>query len=317
MADANPDLAVELQRTRSLLEQEQRRSSGLAEELRHTKEHHLSVLNREKVDLENQLEVEQEFIVNKLMKRLEQLKQDKQKLANEVEFEEEYLVNNLQKRLQQLNSEKVNLESKLEVEQEYIVNKLQKKLEELSMEKSKLNLEKVDLENQLEAEQEYIVNKLQKQVEKLGREKRNLAKEKSELQRQVTDLAASVDKLNRDKIALENQMEMEEEGIVNRLQRQLEQLMSGYRLMEQKLETCGFSAKDLGPLAIDNNTEWVYGRSPKKADSMRFCGARRERPTSASSASASTLLPFRAASLGEAYPRSSFKKATSAPINLT
>lgn len=37
--------------------------------------------------------------MNKLSKRLNQLKREKQNLANEVEQEEEYLVNNLQKRL--------------------------------------------------------------------------------------------------------------------------------------------------------------------------------------------------------------------------
>ena len=71
----------------------------------------------------------------------------------------------------------------------------------------------IDLENQLEAEQEYILNKLQKQVDKLAGEKGALAKEKSDLQRQITDLGASVERLNRDKVVLEQQMEMEEENI--------------------------------------------------------------------------------------------------------
>ena len=75
-----------------------------------------------------QVEQEEEFITNKLMKRLQQLKNEKQVLANEVEQEEEYLVNTLQKRLHKLNGEKVDLENQLEVEQEYIVNKLQKKV---------------------------------------------------------------------------------------------------------------------------------------------------------------------------------------------
>jgi hypothetical protein len=140
-------------------------------------------------------------------------------------------------------------------------------------------------------------------VEKLGGEKVGLQREKSDLQRQVTDLAACVDKLNRDKVALEQQMEMEvgggggggggrgrgwgwavvvqggggcaaadtrrarrralanaappcpacsptsphhtsphtsphlqEENIVNRLQRQLEASTHNYRLLEQRLE---------------------------------------------------------------------------------
>lgn len=48
---------------------------------------------------QKQVEQEEEFLVNKLSKRLNQLKREKQTLANEVEQEEEYLVNNLQKRL--------------------------------------------------------------------------------------------------------------------------------------------------------------------------------------------------------------------------
>jgi coiled-coil domain-containing protein 6 len=244
------------------LELEKRRNKSICEELRLTKEQNLQV--------QKQVEQEEEYITNKLMKRLEQLKNEKQVLVNEVEQEEEYLVNNLHKRLEKLNTEKVDLENRLEVEQEYIVNKLQKKLDELSQEKSKLNLEKVNLENQLEAEQEYIVNKLQKQVERLGKEKRALQKEKADMQRQVTDLAGAVDKLNRDKVALENQMEMEEEGIVNRLQRQLEQLLTSYRVLEQKLEARGISVKELGNCPpIDTDTEWVYSRSPSKGTASR------------------------------------------------
>jgi len=60
-----------------------------------------------------QVEQEEEFITNKLMKRLQQLKDEKQTLANEVEHEEEYLVNTLQKRLEKLNGEKVDLENQL------------------------------------------------------------------------------------------------------------------------------------------------------------------------------------------------------------
>eukprot|EP00891_Asterochloris_glomerata_P000973 jgi/Astpho2/973/Aster-00804 len=176
---------------------------------------------------------EEEFITNKLMKHLEQLKKEKQVLATEVSLaplhnhaahlgqEEEHLINNLQKRLEQLNSEKLELE-KRESEQEGIVSKLQKKLleaEGFSMEKHKLNLEKVQLENQLEAKQEYIVHKLQKQVTRMGQEKMLLQKEKSGLQRAVTDLAAEVERINSEKMQLESQLEMEEEGIVNRMNR--------------------------------------------------------------------------------------------------
>lgn len=66
-------------------------------------------VNNEKVDLENQLEVEQEYIVNKLHKELDHLRAERLKL----------------------NREKIDLENQLEAEQEYIVNKLQKQVRKL------------------------------------------------------------------------------------------------------------------------------------------------------------------------------------------
>lgn len=41
-------------------------------------------------------------------------------------------------------------------------------------------------------------------------------------------------------------MEMEEENIVNRLQRQLEQLTSSYKALEGKLEAKGLTLRDMG-----------------------------------------------------------------------
>ena len=57
------------------------------------------------------------------------------------------------------------------------------------------------------------------QVDRLHAEKAGLQKEKTDLQRTVSDLGSSIDKMHRDKVAMESQMEMEEEGIVNRLNR--------------------------------------------------------------------------------------------------
>lgn len=75
-----------------------------------------------------QAEQEEEYITNKLMKRLEALKREKEELARQVEVEEEMITNALTKKLQKVKEEKVQLENQLEVEQEYIVNKLQKQL---------------------------------------------------------------------------------------------------------------------------------------------------------------------------------------------
>ena len=65
-----------------------------------------------------QVEQEEEYITNTLMKRLKEAKDEKAKIAIEVENEEEYLVNNLQKRLQTVYAEKVDLEMQLQIEQD-------------------------------------------------------------------------------------------------------------------------------------------------------------------------------------------------------
>eukprot|EP00210_Caulerpa_lentillifera_P005429 g5191.t1 len=246
---------------------ERRRSGSFAEELRLAKEQNLIT--------QAKIEQEEECISNKLFKRLEKLKNEKQLLANEVEQEEEFLTNTLQKKLEKLNKEKVDLENQLETEQEYIVNKLQKQLEFLNSEKKKLTREKVDLENQLEAEQELIVNKLQKQVEKLDLEKRKLQLEKVNLQRQVNDLNQSVEKLNREKVNLESTMEMEEENIVNRMQKQLDIVLAKYHLLESKLKDKGIRLCDIGvePITIDAiRRSLSASQSPRIEYSSSFTG---------------------------------------------
>ena len=67
---------------------------------------------------------------------------------------------------------------------------------------------------------------------------------------------------------IKNQMEIEEENIVNRLQRQIETLVANYKALEVALAARGINIKDLtGPLSVDRATEWVYGRSPSKGSS--------------------------------------------------
>ena len=127
-----------------------------------------------------------------------------------MEAEEEVITSTLERRLEMASQQ-----------QEVIVSTLSKQLEQLKNEKAKLHSEKINLENHLEAEQEFIMNKLQKQVEKIRAEKMSLAKEKSDLRSHVLELTSSVEKLKRDKVSLEQEMEMEEENITNRLQRQV------------------------------------------------------------------------------------------------
>lgn len=248
-------LREELQQTRQELEQERRKSNGLAQALQREKEQHFNI--------QQQIEQEEEHIANRLLKRLDQLKQEKQNLATECEIEEEYLVNNLQKRIGKLHTEKTQLEQ--------ILGVLQRKLEELRHEQDKMAHEKEVLENQLEAEQEYIVHKLQKQAAHITAERQALQLEKGDLKRQVGELTLAVSRLSNEKVQLEQSMEMEEEGIVNRLQRVIETVMARNKVLEACLESHGVSVKDLHPPAVDTSTEMCYSRSPMRVDaSMRL-----------------------------------------------
>ncbi|GMH41256.1 hypothetical protein BSKO_09166 [Bryopsis sp. KO-2023] len=252
------EILEELFRVKDLVIQERKRSECYCEELRFQREQNLAA--------QTQVEQEEEFIINKMMKRLEDLKMEKQNLVNQVEQEEEFLTNNLQKRLEKLNDEKMLLGRQLE-EQESVVGKLQRQLIHLDAEKVKLTREKVDLENKLEAEQEYIVNKLHKQVSRLDEEKRKIQAEKSELNKQVGALSRSATKLNQDKINLENQMEMEEENIVNRLQRQLGHVVGQYKSLERSLDQNGIPHQPLdlfrAPLA---GTAWDLRSMPWRSN---------------------------------------------------
>jgi hypothetical protein len=76
----------------------------------------LMAVLKEKIDLGNQLEAEQEAIVNKLTKEITKLRQEKAQLALDVEREEELLTNTLTKKLEAERREKEVLEARLLVE---------------------------------------------------------------------------------------------------------------------------------------------------------------------------------------------------------
>ncbi|CAO3623701.1 unnamed protein product [Cunninghamella echinulata] len=82
-------------------------------------------------------EQEEEYISNKLLKRITGLKKEKSELLMQVEQEEEYMTNMLQKKLNRLQKEKIDMENALEQEQEFIVNKLQKQLDTLKAQQPK------------------------------------------------------------------------------------------------------------------------------------------------------------------------------------
>ncbi|KAI8339133.1 hypothetical protein BC941DRAFT_422197 [Chlamydoabsidia padenii] len=92
-------------------------------------------------------EQEEEYISNKLLKRITGLKKEKSELLMQVEQEEEYMTNMLQKKLNRLQKEKIDMENALEQEQEFIVNKLrscccthQKELDALKAQQPKSNV---------------------------------------------------------------------------------------------------------------------------------------------------------------------------------
>lgn len=98
--------------------------------------HDNKTLRQMTVDMNAMAEQEEEFISNRLLKRITGLKKEKSELLVQVEQEEEYMTNMLQKKLNQLQREKIDMENSLEQEQEYIVNKLQKQLESMKMQQS-------------------------------------------------------------------------------------------------------------------------------------------------------------------------------------
>jgi len=101
------------------------------------------------------------------------------------------------------------------------------------------------------------------------------------MKQQVTELHAAVQKLHADKCALQNAMDAEEEMVVNRLQRQLETLLSNYRVLEARLEAGGVSTKALQIQPMDIDLEGVYGgrrhssRGRERSLSVSSGGSRR------------------------------------------
>ncbi|KAI8913599.1 hypothetical protein EDD86DRAFT_245214 [Gorgonomyces haynaldii] len=93
---------------------------------------HVILLKQSIAQLQSQSEMEQEYISNTLLRKIELLNKEKSDLLIKVEQEEDMLVNRLTQKLNVLQQEKVQLELALEKEQEYMVNRLQKQLDDLS-----------------------------------------------------------------------------------------------------------------------------------------------------------------------------------------
>ena len=139
-------------------------------------------LKANSVSIQAMAEQEEEYISNKLLKKIQTLKKEKEVLAMNYEQEEEFLTNDLQRKLDKLRQEKLQLEQALDHEaQDNQVKVLMRKVSDLEAvtntkqkDLDRLKHEKVELENALEQEQEMLVNKLHKQMEKVEKEKREL-----------------------------------------------------------------------------------------------------------------------------------------------
>ncbi|CAF3683486.1 unnamed protein product [Rotaria sp. Silwood1] len=138
-------------------------------------------LKHSSMNMQVKTEQEEEFISNRLFKKINELKKEKETLANNYEREEEFLTNDLSRKLQQIRDEKQSLEQSLEQEQASQINKLMKRIKRLEAETinkqntlDQLKREKIELENTLEKEQESLVNRLWKRMEKLETDKRLL-----------------------------------------------------------------------------------------------------------------------------------------------
>lgn len=64
------------------------------------------------------------------------LKREKTEMLTQMEKEEEYITNKLQRKLKELQKEKIDLEIAMEQEQEFIVNRLTKQLDEMKKNRS-------------------------------------------------------------------------------------------------------------------------------------------------------------------------------------
>ncbi|KAI8923986.1 hypothetical protein BC831DRAFT_468106 [Entophlyctis helioformis] len=130
-------LKAKLKEMQDALARQHRSNEKLQTELNAERNHvatlraDITSLKQMAVNVQASAEMEEEFISNMLLKRIQELQREKGDLLLRVEAEEEMITNQLQKKLQQLQRDKIEMEIALEKEQEFMVNRLQKQLEDL------------------------------------------------------------------------------------------------------------------------------------------------------------------------------------------
>eukprot|EP00299_Pterocystis_sp_00344_P016511 c8284_g1_i1.p1 GENE.c8284_g1_i1~~c8284_g1_i1.p1 ORF type:complete len:336 (-),score=82.55 c8284_g1_i1:940-1920(-) len=157
----------------------------------------LKAIRKESVDIQLKVEQEEEFITNRLTKRLEELKLAKESLIRQVEAEEEHVTNTLQAKLRQLTQEKIEIQQQLEQEEEFVVNRLQKQLLQLTNEKNQLA-------QHLRESSDALLTSLCDGVQRVQAQRINRPTEDQNATKEAMDLVASMTRdLDRVRVAQE------------------------------------------------------------------------------------------------------------------
>lgn len=198
-------------------------------------------LQHEKAELEQHLEQEQEFQVNKLMKKIKKLEND---------------TISKQLTLEQLRREKIDLENTLEQEQEALVNRLWKRMDKLEAEKRILQ-EKLDQPVSAPPSPRDISMEIDS-PENMMRHIRFLKNEVERLKKQLR--AAQLQHSEKMAQYLEEERHMREENL--RLQRKLQ------REMERREALCRQLSESESSLEMDDErcvqAQWALWRQQPK-----------------------------------------------------
>lgn len=140
-----------------------------------------------------------------------QLKADKARLALSIDEEEEAISNRLQRQLDAAVHQKEEIATRLESESEYIVNHLQRQMMAVQREKSALQRAAAEEKQRLEARVAAATAEREAAERRLEVDEAALRNAAAHLHHELV----------KEKVELENAMEMEQEAIVMRMQRQV------------------------------------------------------------------------------------------------
>eukprot|EP00299_Pterocystis_sp_00344_P016512 c8284_g1_i2.p1 GENE.c8284_g1_i2~~c8284_g1_i2.p1 ORF type:complete len:315 (-),score=81.74 c8284_g1_i2:409-1326(-) len=192
----------------------------------------LKAIRKESVDIQLKVEQEEEFITNRLTKRLEELKLAKESLIRQVEAEEEHVTNTLQAKLRQLTQEKIEIQQQLEQEEEFVVNRLQKQLLQLTNEKNQLA-------QHLRESSDALLTSLCDGVQRVQAQRINRPTEDQNATKEAMDLVASMTRdLDRVRVAQEQYIRERDQYMkqAQDYEHKLRELDQRNALLEQKMK---------------------------------------------------------------------------------